>query len=138
MPTLSAERLRELGETIFRAAGASPENAVRVTEALVDANLAGHDSHGVQHIPGYVRSIQEGLIVADARPAVLRETPVTALVGGGWTFGQVAAAYATRCAVGKAKQAGMAAVGVVQVNHVGRLGEYAEIAAREGVVALVA
>ncbi|HEV8638095.1 MAG TPA: Ldh family oxidoreductase [Chloroflexota bacterium] len=138
MALLRPERLHELGEAVFRAAGASPENAARVTEALVDANLAGHDSHGVQHIPGYVRSIKEGLIVADARPAVLRETPVTALVGGGWTFGQVAAEYATRCAVGKAKQAGMAAVGVVQVNHVGRLGEYAEIAAREGVIALIA
>jgi LDH2 family malate/lactate/ureidoglycolate dehydrogenase len=138
MALLRPERLRELGEAVFRAAGASPENAARVTEALVDANLAGHDSHGVQHVPGYVGSIREGLIVADARPTLLRETPVTALVGGGWTFGQVAAEYATRCAVGKARQAGMAAVGVVQVNHVGRLGEYAEIAAREGVVAIVA
>ena len=138
MALLRPERLRELGEAVFRAAGASTENAARVTEALVDANLAGHDSHGVQHIPNYVRSIQEGLIVADARPTILRETPVTALVGGGWTFGQVAAEFATRCAIAKAKQAGMAAVGVVQVNHVGRLGEYAEIAARDGIVAIVA
>ena len=54
MPTLRPERLRELGESIFLAAGASPENAARVTASLVDANLAGHDSHGVQHFPGYV------------------------------------------------------------------------------------
>jgi LDH2 family malate/lactate/ureidoglycolate dehydrogenase len=138
MALFRSERLRELGEAVFRAAGASPENALRVTEALVDANLAGHDSHGVQHIPGYVRSIKEGLIVADARPTVRRETPVTALVAGGWTFGQVTAEYATRCAVAKAQRVGMAAVGVVEVNHVGRLGEYAEIAAREGIVAIVA
>src|SRR5262245_31209104 len=138
MALLRPERLRELGEAIFRAAGASQENAVRVTEALVDANLAGHDRHGVQHIPGYVGSIREGLIVADARPSVRHETPVTAVVGGGWTFGQVTAEYATRCAIRKAKQVGLAAVAVVEVNHVGRLGEYAEIAAREGVVAIVA
>src|SRR4051812_7451696 len=98
MPTLKADLLRSLGEAIFRAAGASPENARRVTEALVDANLAGHDSHGVQHFPGYVNSMQSGLIVGDARPTVLRETPVTALVSGEWTFGQVAAEFATRCA----------------------------------------
>jgi LDH2 family malate/lactate/ureidoglycolate dehydrogenase len=137
MPTLKADLLRSLGEAIFRAAGASPENARRVTEALVDANLAGHDSHGVQHFPGYVNSMQSGLIVGDARPTVLRETPVTALVSGEWTFGQVAAEFATRCAVEKAKRSGLAAVGLVRVNHVGRLGEYAEIAARDGIVAIV-
>jgi LDH2 family malate/lactate/ureidoglycolate dehydrogenase len=138
MPTLRPERLRELGEAIFLAAGASPENAARVTASLVDANLAGHDSHGVQHFPGYVTAIQAGQIVADARPEVLRDSAVTALVSGHWTFGQVAAAYATACAVEKAKRSGLAAVGIVQVNHVGRLGEYAEIAARAGVVAILA
>ncbi|HEY3107596.1 MAG TPA: Ldh family oxidoreductase [Chloroflexota bacterium] len=138
MPTLRAEQLRELGETLFRAAGASPENAARVTASLVDANLAGHDSHGVQHFPGYVRSIEEGQIVADARPEVLRETAVTALVSGRWTFGQVAAAYATERAIEMARRSGLAAVGLVQVNHVGRLGEYAEMAAREGIVAILA
>jgi LDH2 family malate/lactate/ureidoglycolate dehydrogenase len=138
MPTLTADRLRQVGEAVFRAAGASAENAARVTASLVDANLAGHDSHGVQHVPGYVRSIQEGQIVADARPAVLRETAVTALVSGQWTFGQVAAGFATGCAIEKAKRSGLAAVGLVQVNHVGRLGEYAEMAAREGIVAIVA
>lgn len=138
MGSARAEVLRELGERIFRAAGASAENARRVAESLVDANLAGHDSHGVQHIPGYVRSIREGVIVPDASPAVIRESPVVALVSGGWTFGQVGAEFATRMAIGKAKQSGLAAVGLVQVNHIGRLGEYAEIAAREGIVAIVA
>ena len=137
MPTLKSEQLSELGEAIFLAAGASPENAVRVTASLVDANLAGHDSHGVQHFPGYVRSIQEGQIVADARPEVLRETAVTALVSGRWTFGQVAAAYATERAIEMARRSGLAAVGIVQVNHVGRLGEYAEMAASQGIVAIL-
>src|SRR5437899_10485029 len=120
MPTLRADLLRSLGEAIFTAAGASPENAARVTAALVDANLAGHDSHGVQHIPGYVQSMGSGLIVGDARPTVLRETPVTALVSGEWTFGQVGAEYATHCAVEKAKKRGLAAVGLVRANHLGR------------------
>ena len=137
MPNLTPERLRELGQTIFQAAGASPANAARVTASLVDANLAGHDSHGVQHIPGYVRSVQEGQIVGDAEPRVLRETPVTALVSGQWTFGQVAAGFAPGCAIEKARRSGLAAVGLVQVNHIGRLGEYAEMAARAGVVAIV-
>jgi LDH2 family malate/lactate/ureidoglycolate dehydrogenase len=137
MPTLQASRLRELSSAILRAAGASTSNAARVAEALVEANLAGHDSHGVQTIPGYVRSVREGLIVPDAEPRLLRETPVTALVSGGWTFGQVGAGFATDCAIEKAKRNGVAAVGLVQVNHIGRLGEYSEMAARAGVIAMV-
>jgi uncharacterized oxidoreductase len=138
MPQVSAERLRMLGEAIFSAAGASAENARRVTEALVSANLAGHDSHGVQHIPGYVGSMRQGLIDGQARPSVVRDGPVTALVAGGWTFGHVSAAFATRLAVEKAKASGLAAVGLVQANHIGRLGEYAEMAAEQGLVAIVA
>lgn len=136
--TLTAERLRGVAEAIFRAAGAPEDIAARVAEALVEANLTGHDSHGVQHIANYVRSVREGLIVPDARPEVLEETPTTALVAGRWGFGHVAAAFGTRLAIRKAREQRVAAVAIVECNHIGRVGEYAAMAAREGVVALIA
>ncbi|MBI2939356.1 MAG: Ldh family oxidoreductase [Chloroflexi bacterium] len=138
MPTLAVDRLRLLSEQIFVAAGATRENATRVTRALVEANLAGHDSHGVQAIPHYVREVKDGRIVPTARPALLRDSPSIALVTGNWGFGHVAAEYATHVAVAKAKESNVAAVALVQANHIGRVGEYAEMAAAAGVVTIIA
>lgn len=137
MPTLTVDQLRPLSESVFVAAGASPANAARVTEAMLSANLAGHDSHGVQHIPGYVNAIKQGIIQAAAEPCIIRETPTTALVSGGWTFGHVGAAYATRLAVAKARSQRIAMVSLIEAHHIGRLGEYGEIAAAENMIVLV-
>ena len=133
----SADELRATATAIFRAAGADPEPTAIVVNHLIDANLAGHDSHGVQHIPGYVSQIESGGIKPNARPSIQRETPVSALVDGQWTFGQVSARFAIDLAVAKAKASGVAVVGVIRCTHIGRLGTYATIAAREGVFAMI-
>ena len=111
--------------------------ARRVAGSLVDANLVGHDSHGVLRIPQYLEDLRAGLIVADAVPKVIREKPSAALVDGGWTFGQISAAFATEEAIARAKATGLAAVGLVRASHIGRLGEWASRAASQGVVCLV-
>jgi|DewCreStandDraft_5_1066085.scaffolds.fasta_scaffold10197_3 LDH2 family malate/lactate/ureidoglycolate dehydrogenase len=137
MPVIAAEPLRRLTTAIFQAAGATRENADRVAEALVESNLVGHDSHGVIRIPSYIQAIRQGHIQPAATPTILRETPTAALVSGNWTFGHVAAKFGTEVAVAKARAQGLAAVGIVQCNHIGRLGEYPTMAARQGVIALV-
>lgn len=137
MPIYTADQLRRVGRAVFRATGAPEDIAARVADSLVDANLTGHDSHGVMRIPQYVNGIATGEIIVDARPHIARETAATALVDGGWTFGQVGAEYATRTAVAKAKEMGVAAVGLVRGHHIGRLGEYAEMASAEDVILMV-
>lgn len=137
MLTLTVDQLRPLSEAIFVAVGASPANAARVTEAMLSANLAGHDSHGVQHIPGYVAAIESGVIQAAAEPRVTRSTATTALVSGGWTFGHVGAAYATRLAIEKARTQQIAAVSLVEAHHIGRLGEYSEMGIASGTIIMV-
>jgi uncharacterized oxidoreductase len=137
MPTLTVDQLRPLSEAIFVAAGASPANAARVTAAMLSANLAGHDSHGVQHIPGYVAELERGAIDGQGEPSVLQETATTALVSGGWTFGHVGAEYATRLAIAKARQQHLAAVSLVRVHHIGRLGEYAEMGVDAGMIVML-
>lgn len=137
MILFSASELRETATAIFRAAGSDPEPTKILVEHLIDANLAGHDSHGVLRIPSYVQAIQRGRVQPNARPGIIRETPVSALVDGGWTFGQVAARFGTEVAIAKAKAQGVAVVGVVRCNHIGRLGTYPTLAARQGVVAMV-
>ncbi|MGH2461987.1 MAG: Ldh family oxidoreductase [Chloroflexota bacterium] len=133
----SAKALTEISQRIFVAVGCPDEISRRVTAALVDANLCGHDSHGVIRIPTYVEAVREGHVVADAHPAVIRQTPVTALVDGRWSFGQVSAAYGANLAIEKAKASGVSMVGIVRCNHIGRLGEYATMAADAGVALIV-
>lgn len=137
MANRSAAELRQVTEKIFTGAGAPADLATEMAEALVGANLAGHDSHGVIRIPAYLRLIAEGRLDPKARPEVVKETATTALVDGKWTFGHVAAKYGTSVAIKKAKEAGSAVVSIVRCNHIGRLGQWASQAAAEDVIALV-
>jgi LDH2 family malate/lactate/ureidoglycolate dehydrogenase len=77
------------------------------------------------------------VVKPNAKPSVERETPVAALVDGAWTFGQVSMHYAIDLAVRKARESGVAVVGVVRCTHIGRLGTYSTIAARNGVFAML-
>jgi len=133
----SPEELHRISQKIFEAVGSPSDIAERVASALVDANLVGHDSHGVIRIPQYVNAIRNGEVVPDARPGIVRETGVTVLVDGRWAFGQVSAAYATRLAISKARAEGVSMAGIVRCNHIGRLGEYSTMAADAGVALMV-
>jgi LDH2 family malate/lactate/ureidoglycolate dehydrogenase len=136
MPSVPAQQLRAMTEAIFTAAGATPPIAATVADALILANLLGHDSHGVMRIPPYVQQITRGRVQPAAEPVLAKQQGATALVDGRFGFGQVAGRFATERAVALAKEHGAAAVGVVNCMHVGRLGEYPERAAREGVLLL--
>ena len=129
--------LHSLVSSILLAAGADDRNADRVAEALVSSNLAGVDTHGVIHLPGYVKAVGNGETDPTAWPEVLSETPAAALVSGNWGFGHVTAKYAMELAIEKGREQGIAVVGIVQTNHIGRLGEYAELAASRGMIGLV-
>ena len=129
MPTKTPDELHRLVTTILMAVGADEANASRVAEGLVSSNLAGVDPHGVWHLTGYVRDIRDGYLVPTAVPETVSETPTTALVTGNWTFGFVAAKYSMELAIQKAKEQGISLVGIVRSGHIGRLGEYTEMAA---------
>jgi len=88
-------------------------------------------------VPGYVEAIRDESLLPTAKPAVIQENGNCALVSGNWTFGQVAARYATQRAIEMAGSHNMAVVGIVQTHHIGRLGHYPEMAARAGMIAMV-
>lgn len=145
MPLFKAEQLKNLSVGIFKAAGASDYEAEVVSQHLVNANLAGHDSHGVLRIPSYISMIKEGYkpygyvskIVPGAQIEIVKETETTALIDGHWGFGQVTAGKAMELAIEKAKKHGVGAVGVLHCNHIGRLGEYSMMAAKEDLIGFV-
>ncbi len=137
MPTIHAERLTEINARILEAAGARADYAAIVAEHLVNANLAGHDSHGVIRTPYYVRSIEKGDLKPEAKTEIVAETASMAQVCGNWTFGQVIAKQATEIAISKAREQGIGLVSMYHEGHTGRLGTYAEMGAAAGMAAMI-
>lgn len=137
MPRIMSDQLREIAREIFKAVGVKENLAERVSDSLVESNLRGVDSHGVMRLPAYVRLIEQGKIRPDSKPIVVRETVATAVVDGGWGFGQVVARRAMEIAIEKARQCGASAVGVIHCNHIGRLGEYSQMAAEEDMIGMI-
>jgi len=136
MPKVDADRLRTLGTDIFIAAGAPRDEAELVANLLVEANLTGHDSHGVIRISNYVKGIRMGAVRPGARIELVRETPSTALIDGGWGFGQVVAVKAMEIAIEKAKKCNISVVGVKNCQHVGRLNTYSEMALKHDMIGI--
>lgn len=134
---IKAEKLKDVTATILLAAGAPKDIAEYLAGSLVVNNLMGHDSHGVIRIPIYLKHVDLGKVKPAARATILRESPATAVISGNWGFGQVAVKYATELAIKKAKETNIAAVSVVQMNHMGRLGEFATMIADEGMIGMV-
>src|SRR5689334_11738583 len=120
MPTFAAADLHPFAVGLLGAVGASPEEAMTIADVLVNANLAGHDSHGVIRIEQYARMVRQGQVVPGAPFEVVRQTPASALVDGHWGFGAVVAAKSTRLGIEMAQATGVAVVSVRRCNHVSR------------------
>jgi hydroxycarboxylate dehydrogenase B len=131
-----AAELEELARRLFLAMGASDPVAAIVAGHLVGANLAGHDSHGVLRIPQYVAEADRGDLIPSAAAALISESGAVGIVDAGRGFGHSATALAMEWAVERALQFGIAAAAVRRANHIGRLGEYAELAAARGVIGI--
>lgn len=131
-----ASDLKELATAIFEHLG-TPASAARcVAESLVEANLAGHASHGVIRIKEYALAVKEGRIAPGAEPTVISESGRSLKVDGGGGFGQVVANWTIERLLSKADEYEMASGGIANCGHVGRLGPYVQRAAEEGFVAL--
>ncbi|MEW6754320.1 MAG: Ldh family oxidoreductase [Candidatus Latescibacterota bacterium] len=138
MQTFAAGDLRRLGEALLKRVGVPPADAALVADHLVEANLLGHDTHGVLRLPQYVEMVRSGQVHPGAPLQVEAESPSTAQVSGGWDFGPVTATRAMGIAIGKAREAAVGVVTVRQCNHVGRLGRFSALAARERMIGLLA
>ncbi len=134
---LIAPHLHAITRGIFVAVGTPRPIADTVAEILVNANLTGHDSHGVLRIPAYLRSIESGEIVPAAEPVILKETAATLTIDGRTGFGHYTARWVMARVIEKARQADICCANLINHTHIGRLGEYAEQAARAGVIGIV-
>ena len=101
----------------------------------MDANLAGHDSHGVWRAAQYVGAIKEGRLDPKGRPELVSDKMAVAQVNGNGTFGQVVAKFATDLAISKAREHGISLVRMYNLAHTGRVGAWTEMAAQKGMAA---
>ncbi len=137
MPHFTAEELTEICRNVFQKLNIPAAEAEIVTRSMVDANRVGHDSHGVIHLPKYVRELEEGLIQPGAPTETLHESASIAVLDGNWGFGPVIATRAVELAIQKAKQTDLSSVAVSRCNETGRLGGYACLAAEAEMIALL-
>ena len=137
MPSFQSAGLRVFARDVFIACGVPDDIAQEVARSLELADLSGHPSHGFIRIPSYIESIEDGQVKPDARPTDLSRSEHSLLVDGNWGFGHPVAAYATREAAGLALENGIALAGCVNLNHIGRLGQWAELAADLKVILLM-
>lgn len=137
MPLLSARTLQTFAESVLQARGVSTADANAVAASLVGANLRGHDSHGVMRLPQYLQSLERGEVVAGAPFTVLRESETLLAADGNWGLGRIQCGRLTDRLIAKAKTHGAATGTLVRSGHVGRLGEYCELAAEAGLVSIM-
>src|SRR5258706_9378596 len=130
--TIKAKALEAFVADIFTSAGCSTEEGGRIGRYLVSANLSGHDSHGVVRVPRYAAQKKNGTVLADVTVDVVVDTPVIAVVDGKYGFGQTVTPQAVRIGIDKCRKNGLSAVTLRNAGHVGRVGDWAEMAAEAG------
>ena len=136
MDTCVQEReLRACLERIFEKEGFTPKRARIIADVLMQADLFGIESHGVQRLMYYHRNIASGSVNVDAEPEMLRETPVSALIDGHFGMGSLVGVYAMNKAIEKAKNTGIGMVAVRNSSHYGIAGYYTLMAQKEGLAA---
>lgn len=132
-----AERVRRLITEVLTAWGVDTDLAETTSGVMVATDLAGIDSHGVSMLMTYERLREQGRVAVRARPAVVRENAVSALVDAANGLGHPASEFAMRLAIDKARANTVGVVSVVNSHHFGAAGHYAELAAAKGLVGLV-
>jgi LDH2 family malate/lactate/ureidoglycolate dehydrogenase len=133
---IAADAIRGFIRRSLVAAGLTGEDAARVAELMIEADLTGADAHGVFRLPQYVKRVRDGGFNPRADIRVSRTAPATALVDGGNGFGHLVMTRAADTAIALAREAGVAWVGVRRSNHAGPAGIYAAMPAELGMVGI--
>src|SRR5258708_7433752 len=136
MITIKVENLINFVAEVFSHSESSPEEARRIASYLTTANLTGHDSHGVIRVPVYIRWKKMGSLDANQTAEVVADTRSLAVVDGKFGYGQTVTPQAVQIGIEKCKKAGLAAIALRNAGHIGRVGDWAEMAAAEGLVSV--
>jgi hydroxycarboxylate dehydrogenase B len=134
--TIRAEQLKAAMRAIVTCTGSSEREAGLVAEQLVQANLAGHDSHGVGMLPRYVEVFRAGGLKPNRHVSIVLDTGPLLTLNGNAGYGQVMAYEAMEKGLARAAQHGVAVVGLANSHHIGRVGHWAEQCVAAGYVSM--
>ncbi len=132
----SYETLNHFCGDVFKAFGFTEEESNQIKDVLLTADLYGIESHGMQRMVRYHKGIEKGTIHPQAKPEVVFETPISAVVDGHNGMGQLISVYAMKKAIEKPKKTGVGIVTVRESNHYGIAGYYAKMACDEGLLGM--
>ncbi len=130
----SRELLDKFCMEAFTKFGFNESEARIITDVLIMSDDFGIESHGMQRLVRYHKGIESGLIKIDAKPEVVFETPISAVIDAHDAMGQLVGHYAMEKAIEKAKTAGVGIVSVRNSNHYGIAGYYARMAMDQGLI----
>jgi hydroxycarboxylate dehydrogenase B len=130
MPILTSDKLHALSHALCVATGSSEHEAILVADHLVEANLTGHDSHGVGLLPVYVESVRAGNLVPNRHAELVSERGAVLVIEGHRGYGQVIGREAMQLGMARARDQGVALVALRNSFHLGRIGHFAEQCAR--------
>jgi LDH2 family malate/lactate/ureidoglycolate dehydrogenase len=138
-PRYAATDLCDFTAAVFEHFGLTGEDAAVAAEVLVDADLQGIESHGIAHLPwhfGYAPGLKQGIVNAQPKVRIERESPVAASWDADGGLGVLVAKRAMEACIGKAKATGIGMVAVRNGRHFGAAGYYAHMAARQDMVGM--
>ena len=130
------DKLIEISTSILEAAGAPANKARLVSEHLVEANLKGHDSHGIGMVSSYVRSMLAGLVDVNKDAELINDAGAVLSFDGGTGFGRVVGMQAIDAGIERAKDHGVCVVALGNASHLGRIGVFGERCSEAGMVSM--
>lgn len=136
--TLPTVAVQEFVARALLAQGVPQHDADKVAGLMVEADILGHDTHGVFRLRQYLARLRDGGCNPEAHVNVVRETAATALIDGDNGLGHLAMSAACQLAIVKAKEAGIGWVGVRRGNHAGPLALYVRSQAQQGMIGMAA
>jgi uncharacterized oxidoreductase len=134
MPTIDHDRLRDAIAAVCAAGGSEAKEARIVSDNLVDANMTGHDSHGIGMIPAYISNLLNGGVTLNAHAEIVVDNGAIVVIDGHSGYGQVIGQEAMAIGIERAQQFGAAVVGLRNAHHIGRIGQWGEQCASAGLV----
>jgi LDH2 family malate/lactate/ureidoglycolate dehydrogenase len=126
--------LKEFCTKAFTQVGFSKKESAIIVDVLLQSDLYGIESHGVQRLVRYHKGIEKGLIKVDAKPEIVFETPISAVIEANDAMGQLVSHQAMSLAIKKAKKSGVGIASVRNSNHFGIAGYYAKMACDQGLI----
>ncbi|WP_148253702.1 Ldh family oxidoreductase [Aidingimonas lacisalsi] len=135
--TYNASRMQEFGHDILRHAGLDDEKASTVAEILVEADLMGHTTHGLQLLGPYLAEIESGRMAKTGSPDIISERPAVANWDGRYLPGPWLIVEAMNDAMKKAETYGTGTITIHRSNHIACLAAYLKRATDRGMMVVI-